>query len=339
MNEVQNMGPLQASLVLASTPAECADLASRAQAVLAYAKHINLSRTECNRIVRFRIDCMRKAGEMLRASGLGRGKKSVTVTDFGIDDNQSSLWQRIARIDEATIEHFANDRDAAGEELTIAGLLRWLKASAKAEKQAVVAEAAGETPALDESGVEVGVADGEPIAAAASRFACIYADPPWQYGNKGTRAAAADHYDTMTVDEICALPVREMAAENAHLHLWTTNAFLFEAKRVMEAWGFTYKSCFVWVKPQMGIGNYWRVSHEFMLFGIRGECPFLARDAMSWMSLPRGRHSAKPNEIRKLIERVSPGPRLEMFARERHEGWSAWGNQVPSTQEPTPGGV
>lgn len=162
----------------------------------------------------------------------------------------------------------------------------------------------------------------------ANRFACIYADPAWKYGNQGTRAATDDHYGTMTVDEICALPVREFAADDAHLHLWTTNAFLFEARRVMEAWGFEYKSCFVWVKPQMGIGNYWRVSHEFMLFGLRGDCPFLARDEKSWRELPRGRHSAKPDRIRQMIEKVSPGPRLEMFARDVIEGWNAWGNQL-----------
>ena len=163
---------------------------------------------------------------------------------------------------------------------------------------------------------------------ATQRFACIYADPPWRYGNQGTRAATDDHYGTMSVDEICALPIADIAAEDAHLHLWTTNAFLFDAKRVMEAWGFEYKSCFVWVKPQMGIGNYWRVSHEFLLFGMRGDCPFGRRDQMSWAELPRGRHSAKPDAIRQRIEKVSPGPRIELFARDVTDGWSAWGNQL-----------
>jgi N6-adenosine-specific RNA methylase IME4 len=171
----------------------------------------------------------------------------------------------------------------------------------------------------------------------AGRFACIYADPPWQYGNQGTRAATDNHYPTMPLDDICALDVggrsvADIAADDAHLHLWTTNAFLFDAKRVMEAWGFTYKSCFVWVKPQMGIGNYWRVSHEFLLFGVRGRCPFGARNKMSWAELPRGRHSAKPSEIRSMIEAVSPGPRIELFAREEVAGWSSWGNQVNTSQ-------
>lgn len=223
----------------------------------------------------------------------------------------------------------AEDYKAAAPQLRAkvdAGEITPKKARELTEREAyreVIASAASATAPESERHLEELSA-----STSATKFACIYADPPWQYGNQGTRAATSNHYATMSVDDICGMPIRDMAAEDAHLHLWTTNAFLFEAKRVMEAWGFTYKSCFVWVKPQMGLGNYWRVSHEFLLFGVRGRCPFLARDEMSWAELPRGRHSAKPDEIRKTIERVSPGPRLELFARDRHEGWSVFGNQI-----------
>jgi N6-adenosine-specific RNA methylase IME4 len=160
------------------------------------------------------------------------------------------------------------------------------------------------------------------------RFGTIYADPPWLYGNQGTRAATGNHYGGMTVEEIAALPIRELAADNAHLHLWTTNAFLFDCKAIMEAWGFEYKSCFVWVKPQMGLGNYWRLSHEFMLFGVRGSAPFRARDQKSWLECARGKHSAKPEQVRQMIEKVSPGPYLELFGRSTAQGWTVWGNQI-----------
>lgn len=156
----------------------------------------------------------------------------------------------------------------------------------------------------------------------------IYADPPWDYGNQSTRGANQDHYTGLTVDEICALPVRDIVADRAHLHLWTTNAFLFDAKCVIEAWGFEYKSCYVWVKPQMGMGNYWRVSHEFLLLGVRGGLTFSDKSLMSWGEFARGDHSAKPEQIRALIERASPAPRLEMFARRTAPGWLAWGNQI-----------
>jgi len=163
---------------------------------------------------------------------------------------------------------------------------------------------------------------------AGAAFSTIYADPPWKYKNQSTRAATRKHYETLTVDELCALPIEALCADNAHLHLWTTNAFLFEAAKVIEAWGFTYKSCLVWVKPQMGIGNYWRVSHEFLLLGIRGRCPFIDHSAMSWIQSVRTKHSAKPALVRELVEKVSPAPRLELFGRELHEGWTVYGNEV-----------
>jgi N6-adenosine-specific RNA methylase IME4 len=163
------------------------------------------------------------------------------------------------------------------------------------------------------------------------KFGTIYADPPWRYGNQATRAATGNHYAGKTISEICELPIADIVADSAHLHLWTTNGFLFEAREIIEAWGFEYKSCLVWCKPQMGIGNYWRVSHEFMLLGVRGSCRFQKKDKMSWLEIPRGKHSAKPEKIRHIIEEVSPGPRLELYARSTAPGWHSWGNQIENT--------
>jgi N6-adenosine-specific RNA methylase IME4 len=161
------------------------------------------------------------------------------------------------------------------------------------------------------------------------RFGCIYADPPWQYDNQATRASTGNHYSGMTVDELCALPVSQIAADDAHLHLWTTNAFLFDCQRIMEAWGFEYRSTFIWAKPQMGIGNYWRNSHEMMLTGVRGDAKrFNDHSMKSWVIADRGAHSAKPEQVRQMIERASNGPYLEMFARRITTGWAAWGNQI-----------
>jgi N6-adenosine-specific RNA methylase IME4 len=161
------------------------------------------------------------------------------------------------------------------------------------------------------------------------KFGAIYADPPWLYDNQGTRAATSNHYGGMTVDELCELPVRDLAAEDAHLHLWTTNAFLFECPRIFGAWGFEFRSSFVWVKPQMGIGNYWRNSHEILLTAIRGDAKrFNDKSLMSWIECARGAHSAKPEIVRDYIRRASPGPYLEMFGRLQVPGWTVWGNQV-----------
>lgn len=163
-----------------------------------------------------------------------------------------------------------------------------------------------------------------------ARFATVYADPPWPYSNTAARGAAENHYRTMTLDAIRSEPVKQLVADDAHLHLWTTNAFLREAFDVIRAWGFHYKSCLVWVKPQIGLGNYWRVSHEFLLLGVRGNLPFQARTIRSWQLARRTGHSRKPFLFRSLIEQVSPGPYLELYGREEqpHTGWTVYGNQV-----------
>ena len=134
----------------------------------------------------------------------------------------------------------------------------------------------------------------------------------------------------MSVQEICNEPVKDLVTENAHLHLWTTNAFLCEAFEVIRAWGFRYKSCLIWIKPQLGMGNYWRVSHEYLLLGIRGSLPFNDRRIRSWQLARRTIHSRKPYLFRGLIEQVSPGPYLELYGREElpNSGWTVYGNQV-----------
>lgn len=163
------------------------------------------------------------------------------------------------------------------------------------------------------------------------RFSTIYADPPWRYANTAARGAASRHYPTMDVDEIAALPVAELAADACHLHLWATAAFLFEARAVMAAWGFGYKGLFVWAKPQMGCGNYWRNGCEFLLLGAKGDLPFQDRSLPNWLVADRGKHSAKPEAVRRLVERVSPPPYLELFGRKAAPGWAVFGNQVTRT--------
>lgn len=162
------------------------------------------------------------------------------------------------------------------------------------------------------------------------KYSTVHADPPWRYANAASRAAAENHYPTMSLDEICSEPVEHLIENIAHLHLWTTNAFLREAFEVIEAWGFQYKSCLIWIKPQLGMGNYWRVSHEFLLLGVRGSLPFQDKACRSWVLERRSIHSRKPYRIRKLIEQVSPGPYLELYGREEipNSQWTVYGNQV-----------
>lgn len=173
------------------------------------------------------------------------------------------------------------------------------------------------------------------------QFATFVADPPWRYGNTSTRGAAEDHYPTMSIDELCDLDVvRDTAADQAHLYLWTTAGHLPEAFKVMEAWGFEYKTYLVWVKDQMGMGNYFRVSTELVLFGVRGGMRTLDMGTRNHFQAPRSAHSAKPLKFHDLVAKSSPGPYLELFARchaaevltgctcsKCRLGWETWGNQ------------
>jgi N6-adenosine-specific RNA methylase IME4 len=166
---------------------------------------------------------------------------------------------------------------------------------------------------------------------AGRRFSTIYADPPWPYRNQATRAATGNHYATLSLKALAALPVRELVTDNAHLHLWTTNAFLDEAIDLLKAWGFAYRTYLVWNKSLMGLGNYWRNTTELLLFGLRGRLPFRDHSIRNWIEEKRGRHSAKPEQVRTLIERVSPGPYLELFGLRMVPGWMVFGNQIEGT--------
>ena len=173
------------------------------------------------------------------------------------------------------------------------------------------------------------VADLSVLIDEGAKFGCIYCDPPWLYDNQGTRASTGNHYLGMTVDDLCEMPVAALCADDAHLHMWTTNAFLFDAPRIFKAWGFEFRSSFVWVKTQMGIGNYWRNSHEILLTAIRGDARrFNDHSLMSWFQCERSGHSTKPEQVRSMLERASPGPYLELFGRLPADGWTVWGDGI-----------
>jgi N6-adenosine-specific RNA methylase IME4 len=186
-------------------------------------------------------------------------------------------------------------------------------------------------------------------ACAGTSFACVVADPPWQFKNR-TGKVAPEHrrlnrYGTMTLPEICALPVSEVAASAAHLYLWVPNALLPEGLEVLRAWGFQYKSNIVWHKIRKdggsdgrGVGFYFRNVTEIVLFGVRGKnARTLApgRSQVNLLATRKREHSRKPDEIFDIIEACSPGPRLELFARGKRPGWTSWGNQADENYQPS----
>jgi N6-adenosine-specific RNA methylase IME4 len=166
------------------------------------------------------------------------------------------------------------------------------------------------------------------VSEAPKRYHTILADPPWGTRNQMGGLGAGRHYPLMSLEAIRALRVRDLVADDAHLWLWVTNSDWQEQVTVMEAWGFTYKSCLTWIKPYIRLGQYLRTQTEHLLFGVRGRLPMQFRSQGSWFYAPLQEHSHKPEEQYAIIERCSPGPYLELFARRHRPGWDVWGNEV-----------
>ncbi len=169
-------------------------------------------------------------------------------------------------------------------------------------------------------------------------YRVLYADPPWLYADErtGITGAATDHYDLLDTSCICALhskgrSIQEISAKNSVLFLWVTSPMLPDGLRVMAAWGFAYKSSFVWNKVRGYFGHYNNVSHEMLLIGLKGDCQPDELKTLhdSVLTIERGQHSKKPSEIYELIESLyTSGPYLELFARSKRAGWHSWGNEA-----------
>lgn len=163
--------------------------------------------------------------------------------------------------------------------------------------------------------------------------------PGLNQGGGKIKRGADRHYPLMRTKDICSLevngkPAADLAEDNAHLYLWTTNNYMPDALKVMEAWGFTYKTCITWGKDRFGLGQYFRGQTEHLLFGVRGYVPYKLdlegkrMQGKTYYYHPRTVHSQKPHLFYDIIEHVSTGPYIELFARNLRTGWDSWGNQV-----------
>jgi N6-adenosine-specific RNA methylase IME4 len=177
------------------------------------------------------------------------------------------------------------------------------------------------------------IAAGRALGIDGKRYGVILADPPWRFEpysrETGMDRAADNHYPTMTLAAIQALPVP--AAEDCVLYLWATTAMLPEALDVITAWDFTYKSLHGWAKPGQGTGYWVRDNLELLLIATRGHpvAPAPGQQSLALIEAPRGKHSEKPAEFAGMIEQLYPStPKLEMFARQPRPGWDAWGNET-----------
>ena len=169
------------------------------------------------------------------------------------------------------------------------------------------------------------------------RYSIIYADPAWSYQGKMMNSSVTDHYNVMSIDDICNLPVNDIAAENSILFMWVTLPKLNEFMKVVSAWGFEYKTtAFVWVKKNkkadsffMGLGRWTRANPEICVLATKGKIERKSKSIRQLQVFPLDKHSKKPDQFRDLIvELCGDLPRIELFARQKTPGWDVWGNEV-----------
>ena len=174
------------------------------------------------------------------------------------------------------------------------------------------------------------------------KYKIIYADPPWSYQDKGCNGNCENHYNTMSIKDICNLPIQNITDDNCILFLWTTYPMLKEALQLIDAWGFKYKSIgFQWIKlnkqnnkPFYGLGRWTRGNTEPCLIATKGKPQRIAKDVFQLIQSKIRGHSRKPDEARsKIIKLIGDLPRIELFGREKVEGWDVWGNQVPKEEQ------
>jgi N6-adenosine-specific RNA methylase IME4 len=315
---VRQLVPLDVAMQViaeAESPAELADLSISVDAFRQYARRAKLGLSVQNRAAEIRLRCERRIGEMLGERELLRGRPKngsggERLSDLGIDRKLSMRAQRLAQVPLAAFDAFISDTLAAGKELYTRNLLNLFeRQAAKTRNQ------------LPMPGGQI--TDLHSLVRAGRKFGTVYCDVPWDVpGNPPP-------YPVLTFDELAALPIPELAAQRCHLHLWAGDRFFEPAFTLIREWRFRVTSTFVWVTDEIGRGNYWRSGHVTMLTAVNSKNDhFDDHSLRSWISAPRGRHSQKPDVVRKLLERSSPGPRLELFATSCALGWTSWGGSL-----------
>lgn len=317
-NSLVHFDTAKRELVLATTIDEVKNIRDKAEALRAYAKQAGESLEMQNMIAEIKIRAERKAGELLKEIPKETGKRvdltssvdSTKLQSVGISRNQSSDWQKIADIPEDKFEkHIAEMKDSK-EELTTASVIKLAKETKREEIKEQAKEA-------------------EPIK---GKYRIIYADPPWAYGNTMPEyfGEQADHYPVMSIKELSELQIQDITEDNAVLFLWVTSPILEEVFGVIKAWGFQYKSSFIWDKIKHNMGHYNSVRHELLLICTKGSCmPDTNKLHDSVVSIERTEHSVKPEYFRTLIESLyTYGNKIELFARIKSDGWETFGNEL-----------
>jgi N6-adenosine-specific RNA methylase IME4 len=286
-----------------------------AEAARVYAQQVKLGLEAQNHAAEIKLRAQRRAGEILQQMEKAQGgqpyqstglslkpveEQPQTYDKLGISKYNAHVWQTLAAMPAEKFEQVVEETKSEDKELSTAALYREAKLYMAGDKPAAPPMPTG-------------------------KYRIIYADPPWKYNFK----LADFHYPTLSIDDLCALPVKQLADDNAVLFLWVTSPMLEDAFRVVHAWGFEYKTSFVWDKVKHNMGYYNSVRHEFLLVCTRGSCtPDNIKLFDSVQTIERGEHSEKPERFREIIDTIyTNGARIELFARHPADGWEVWGNE------------
>jgi len=311
MNPLAKLSQATTALAEARTLEEIKAIRDMAEQARLYAQANKLGLDAINAGTEIRLRADRKMGEVLILAketgeinhGGDRKSKSsdsiLKLSDVGVTLNQSSTSQRLAKLSEQVFEERIEATKVTNQRLTTGRVL--VQPEVRAEK----------IERINQGNVSLSTV---------TRYPVVYADPPWRYEHSRTdNRQIENHYPTMALEEICNLPVSELAADDAVLFLWATSPKLAESMEVIPAWGFTYRTCIVWDKERVGMGYYARQQHELLLIAARGNLPVPepANRPASVLRLRRdNEHSSKPLEFYDLIERMYPEyKKIELFAR------------------------
>lgn len=323
MSEVSSLAKLDnANRMLAEIHSvdDAKQLIDLAEAARVYAKQVHLGLEAQNHAAEIKIRAQRRGGEILASMELNKGAAEPgwktrssdltalpTLEELEISKYESSTWQAIASVPDEKFESFIDDTKSELNELTTTAIL-------KVSRQYQARQKYESSEFKDK------------------KYRIIYADPPWKYGDTLLMGygPAEFHYPTMTIEDLCILPVKDLADDNAVLFIWATSPFLEDVFTIIKAWGFEYKTSFVWDKVGHNFGHYNSVRHEFLLVCTRGSCtPDNLKLFDSVQTIEKSdKHSEKPEEFRNIIDTLyTHGKRIELFSRRKVDGWEAWGNE------------
>lgn len=322
-----NLSAATQALAAASTLEEVKQIHDMAQAAQTYARAAKLGLEAQNHAAEIKLRAERKAGELLaqlerdERAGAGRPPKIASNVGHNLEPSEyravldktgttrqdANRWGRIAEIPEQVFEQHLEDVKAAGRELTTTSTVQ-LAARLKQPEPAM-------TPAIP-----------------SGRYRCIVIDPPWPVAKierteRPYQGGTLD-YPVMALEEIAALPLDDIAEDAAHLYLWVTQKYLPDGLRLVRGWGFDYQCLLTWVKPVGFTPFSWMYNTEHVIYAHRGGLRLDKLGMKLSFAAPVNGHSVKPDAFYDLVLQASPGPRLEMFARQERDGFTVWGNEV-----------